>query len=125
MKIRHQLKVPVKSMAVINVARTEIRVEKVVLGHLEILVIQVNVSIELAMQHSAGKVPTVPYTDLIFILFYLTVECGQESQKSTCCGSNVYGCVGSTMSLNRKNLCKHKKNEAETICNHSSKSSLR
>jgi len=58
MKIRHQLKVPVKSMAVINVARTEIRVEKVVLGHLEILVIQVNVSIELAMQHSAGQCHT-------------------------------------------------------------------
>ena len=54
MKIRHQLKVPVKSMAVINVARTEIRVEKVVLGHLEILVIQVNFSVELAIQHSAG-----------------------------------------------------------------------
>ena len=54
MKIRHQLKVPVKSMAVINVARTEIRVEKVVLGHLEILIIQVNLSVELAMRHPTG-----------------------------------------------------------------------
>ena len=55
MKIRHQLKVPVKSMAVINVARTEVLVEKVALGHLEILVIEVNFSVELAMHYSAGK----------------------------------------------------------------------
>ena len=130
MKIRHQLKVPVKSMAVINVARTEVLVEKVALGHLEILVIEVNFSVELAMHYSAGKCVDrgpihSPIHKLNFNFILSKAECGQESQKSTCCGSNVYGCVGSTMSLNRKNLCKHKKNEAETICNHSSKSSLR
>ena len=54
MKIKHQLKVPVKLMAVINVARTEILVEKVVLGHLEILVIQVNFSADLVIQYSTG-----------------------------------------------------------------------
>ena len=70
MKIKHQLKVPVKSMAVINVARTEVLVEKVALGHLEILVIEVNFSVELAMHYSAGKY-TVLYTNLILILFYL------------------------------------------------------
>ena len=63
-------------MAVINVARTEVLVEKVALGHLEILVIEVNFSVELAMHYSAGKhsievLYTVLYTDLIFILFYL------------------------------------------------------
>ena len=56
MKIKHQLKVPVKLMAVINVARTEILVEKVVLGHLEILVIQVNLFVDLAMQYSTEYV---------------------------------------------------------------------
>ena len=71
MKIKHQLKVPVKLMAVINVARTEILVEKVVLGHLEILVIQVNFSADLAMQYSTGYRSPQYHTQTKFSFYFI------------------------------------------------------
>ena len=74
MKIKHQLKVPVKLMAVINVARTEILVEKVVLGHLEILVIQVSFSVDLAMQYSTGYFNRGPHNAIHRLNFHFILS---------------------------------------------------
>ena len=43
--------------------------------------------------------------------FVISGLANSESHKTVCCGSSDYGCVGSTMSLNRKNMCKHKKSD--------------
>ena len=59
----------------------------------------------------------------MFHMKYICIvdSCNRQSQNMICCGSPEYGCVGSTMSLNRKNLYKYKKDGRLNLCHHHSK----